>query len=139
MIKEISLKDKKLFNKLGLLLNEDFDKIFVLDSLLNNNYTYIFGYYVIQELVGFIHVDKSFDVLDVINIVVKDEYRNKGIATRLLDYAINYHHNIKKVLLEVKVTNINAINFYKKNNFSIINTRKGYYKGIDAYLMERNI
>ena len=42
-------------------------------------------------------------------------------------------------MLEVNTENIAAINLYKKFNFEIINTRKKYYEGKDAYIMERRI
>ena len=42
--------------------------------------------------------------------------------------------------LEVRVSNINAINLYKKNDFKIILTKKEYYSdGEDCYYMIRSI
>ena len=48
--------------------------------------------------------------------------------------------NIKKIGLEVRTNNINAIKFYKKHGFKKISTIKSFYQnGEDAYLMEKNI
>ena len=40
-------------------------------------------------------------------------------------------------MLEVKVDNINAIKLYEKFDFKVIHTRRGYYNGVDALIMER--
>ena len=42
-------------------------------------------------------------------------------------------------MLEVREDNLKAINFYQKNNFTIIAKRQNYYKNIDALIMERKI
>ena len=49
------------------------------------------------------------------------------------------NNNIKSISLEVKTTNKEAIEFYKKNDFKITTTRKQFYESgtIDAYLMYR--
>ena len=51
---------------------------------------------------------------------------------------------LKKISLEVSKSNDLAINFYKKNGFKIIGTRKNYYnKGLeikeDAIIYEKKI
>ena len=45
--------------------------------------------------------------------------------------------NAEKVLLEVRESNISAINLYSKCGFKEINRRKNYYDGEDAIIMER--
>lgn len=51
-------------------------------------------------------------------------------------------NDISKVYLHVQVTNTEALEFYKKNTFELIETQKDYYKNIepkDAYLLSKTI
>lgn len=137
MIKLVSKEDKELFYQLGGRLKANFSDLFNLEDLLKNNYNYIFGYYDNSKLVAFLHLSKSYEVVDIVNIVVDKFYLREGIATKLLNYAFNYFSDVDKYLLEVNINNESAINLYKKNGFKIINTREKYYDGIDAYIMER--
>ena len=43
----------------------------------------------------------------------------------------------KSITLEVREDNIPAIKLYEKNGFIKKAKRKGYYNGIDGFLMER--
>ena len=58
------------------------------------------------------------------DLVVNSNYRNKGIASRLIDYCINYclENNIKYIDLTSNPKRIAANNLYKKKNFLIRET-----------------
>ena len=75
MIREITIDDISLYNKLGNELNDNFEKLFDLEGLLNNKYNKILGYYESNILRGFIHITMSFEVFDIVNIIVQKEYR----------------------------------------------------------------
>ena len=62
-------------------------------------------------------------------IEVLQDYRNKGIAKRLLEYTIQElkHRNVERLTLEVRKSNIIAIGFYKKMGFVQIAERYSYY------------
>ena len=137
MVREISLKDESVFDALGTLVNEQFTKLFSLKEILEKEYSYVFGYYIEDKLVAFLHIEKSFDVVEIINIVVDSNHRRCGIAKQLLDYCFQTFPLVKEYLLEVKVTNKEAIALYEKMGFEVINTRKRYYQGIDGYVMKR--
>lgn len=139
MIREITIDDISLYNKLGNELNDNFEKLFDLEGLLNNNYNKILGYYESNIIRGFIHITISFEVFDIVNIIVQKEYRNKGIGTKLLNYVIDNYSECKRIMLEVRESNIEAIEYYKSNNFKIINVRKNYYGNEDALIMERDV
>lgn len=66
----------------------------------------------------------------VTNVSVLKEYQEKGIATKLLNQAINQALVLEfsKISLEVSIDNNKAINFYKKNNFNIEKEKKYKYK-----------
>jgi len=60
-------------------------------------------------------------------------YRGRGIGTHLMEYITKKANEIgaKGIYLHVWTPNTEAIEFYKKNGFSIKETIKGYYKRID--------
>ena len=82
-----------------------------------------------------------YETVNILNIVVSETERRKNIGTLLIDNMLSDLNNkdIEHIMLEVNSNNIPAINLYKKFNFEIINTRKKYYNGEDAYIMERRI
>jgi ribosomal-protein-alanine N-acetyltransferase len=74
----------------------------------------------------------------VVSIAVMPKSRNKGIATALLQRAMEgmRRYNAKQCYLEVRVTNTVGIALYKKLGFEITRVISGYYSdGEDAYLM----
>lgn len=139
MIKEISLKDSKEFYALGSLLNQNFNKLYNLETILEQDYSHIYGYYKEDKLVAFLHIEKSYDEIDIINIVVKEEYQEQKIGTKLLNYLFKTFKEVIKYNLEVRASNLKAINLYKKFDFIIVSTRRKYYEGEDGYLMIKEV
>ena len=131
MINNCNNSDKKRIIELGKLISDNFDRVNNIDKIIEDKE--IIGYYEDDMLVGFIIFKTLYDVTDLLYIVVDEEYRNKKIGSRLMDYLIN---NSKKIMLEVRCDNKSAINLYKKYNFMIINIRKKYYNDMDGYVME---
>lgn len=131
MVNNCELKDIDSIKKLGRLINHNFDKVNKLEEIINNKE--IKGYYIDNELVGIIIYKTLYDTTDLLYIVVDKIYRNKNIASTLLENLIKESN---KIILEVRCDNKNAIKLYKKYNFKIINIRKNYYDNMDAYVME---
>lgn len=131
MVNNCELKDIDSIKKLGRLINNNFDKVNNLEDIINNKE--IKGYYIDNELVGIIIYKRLYDTTDLLYIVVDKLYRNKNIASTLLENLIKESN---KIILEVRCDNKNAIKLYKKYNFKIINIRKNYYDNMDAYVME---
>lgn len=129
----------KEFNELGLLVNSNFLNIYKLEDILSNEYDYLYGYYLDDKLVAFIHVNKLYEVMDIVNVVVNPSYRKKGIATKLIDYAMSQFDDLKSIMLEVNENNSNAISLYNKNNFKVINKRNNYYGSEAALIMKRDV
>lgn len=138
MVKEVTLLDKDEYLKLGLLINNNFEKLYNLESLLNSEYDKIFGYFEDNVLRAFIHVRVLYETVEIINIVVGPLYRRKGIATLLLKYIMNIKE-IKEILLEVNINNEVAIKTYEKNGFKVISERKNYYGSDTALIMKRDV
>lgn len=137
MVNKIRIEDLAKFNELGLLVNNNFINVYKLNEILDSKYDYLFGYYVNDILVGFIHVTKLYETMDIVNIVVDFAYRNKGIASILISYVFGLFNDVQNIMLEVNEKNIAAISLYKKNNFVIINKRNNYYGSDAALIMKR--
>lgn len=133
MVNKCSILDIDRIIELGKLINNDFDKLNNISELISNDN--IFGYYLDDKLVGFIVINKCYEVIDLLYIVVDKLYRNKSIGSKLMEYMIDTF-NYERIMLEVRCDNIYAIKLYKKYNFKIINIRKNYYLNNDAYVME---
>lgn len=71
------------------------------------------------EILGFAGILINFDVVEIMNIVVKKSYRNQGIGKSLLSELINLAKQTKlnSLVLEVNSKNEIAIELYKKFEF----------------------
>ena len=103
-----------------------------IESQLSKDNNYSLGYYEDNNLVGvligdLIKNDKKYDLELHILFVLKDE-RRKKIATKLLNYIETNNLNFSKIFIEVAEDNVEAINFYQKNNFVFLNFRHNYYR-----------
>ncbi len=135
MISKLTKEEVQEVTQLGTMLNPNFSKLFHIENLNPNETIYIYKENNINK--GFIHIQNGLDIIDLLNIIVKPEYQNQGIGSVLLKYIIDNKQS-KKIMLEVRSKNINAIKLYQKYDFKIINIRKNYYKDDDAIIMERN-
>ena len=83
--------------------------------------------------------------LDLYSLFVSPKYRKRGIATNIIDCAVNHckKKNLIKIVLEVNEKNIKALNFYISKSFTKTGRRKNYYQlgenYFDAILMEMRI
>ncbi len=135
MISKLTKEEVQEVIQLGTMLNPNFSKLFHIENLNPNETIYIYKENNINK--GFIHIQNGLDIIDLLNIIVKPKYQNQGIGSVLLKYIIDNKQD-KKIMLEVRSKNINAIKLYQKYDFKIINIRKNYYKDDDAIIMERN-
>ncbi len=78
----------------------------------------------------------------VISIAVLPEHQRQGIGQALMQEAMRsmLSYNAKECVLEVRASNEPAVRLYKKMEFEIRRTLRGYYSdGEDAYLMTRKL
>ncbi len=70
---------------------------------------------------------------EIYRVAVVPEKRKRGIAYRLLDYAVKTSKGkgLERLFLEVRSKNTPAVNLYTAYGFKQIGTRKGYYKNPD--------
>lgn len=113
---EYEIKDNS-FSKLLLIINED-------------------------ELIGYIDYWIIFDQATINKICIKDEYRRRGLAQKLLDICFKEvrENECMVITLEVRTSNEKAIKLYQKNGFDIVLTKPQYYSdGEDAYYMVKGV
>ena len=113
---EYEIKDNS-FSKLLLIVNED-------------------------ELIGYIDYWIIFDQATINKICIKDEYRRRGLAQKLLDICFKEvrENECMVITLEVRTSNEKAIKLYQKNGFDIVLTKPQYYSdGEDAYYMVKGV
>lgn len=138
MVSSFEEKDINEINELGNILNSKFTTLFHIDNINPNEKIYV--YKENNKVLGFIHIAINYEVVDLLNIIVKEENRKKGIATLLLDYMItDLPKTVTKILLEVNENNQDAIKLYYRFNFKVISTRKNYYGNNNALIMERSL
>lgn len=139
MINKLDSNYKDEFYKLGKIINKDFEKLYNLESIINSLYDDIYGYFIDNKLIGFIHINKMYENVDIINIVVDEKYRRKKIGSKLISYVIDLYDDVTSIMLEVNENNINAIKLYEKMNFKEINRRLKYYGNDNAIIMKRDV
>ncbi len=76
---------------------------------------------------------------EIYRVATAPEYRRRGVAYRLLDYAMKTSRGagLESTFLEVRSMNVAAINLYRAYGFKEIGRRKGYYRNPtdDAIIM----
>ena len=88
---------------------------------------------------------EAYNFLDLYSLFVSPMFRKRGIATTIIDHAVNHckKKNLIKIVLEVNEKNTKAINFYISKSFTKKGRRKNYYQSgenyFDAILMEMKI
>jgi len=76
----------------------------------------------------------------VISIAVLPQHQREGIGYELMREAMRsmVNYKAKECYLEVRGSNVPAVNLYKKMAFEVTRTIRGYYAdGEDAYVMAR--
>lgn len=86
-----------------------------------------------NKVVGYIGLWFVMDECHITNIAVHAEYRRNKIASKLIDemLVLCKKHETSYILLEVRKSNLPAINLYKKFGFKEDSIRKDYYKNPD--------
>lgn len=142
-IDKMSLEDLISIKDILTTEFDDFWNYEILKSELESNNSYFFvAKNISGEIVGFAGIKIILDEADIMNIVVKKDFRNNGIGSLLLDYLISYSKsiNLKTITLEVNEINIPAIKLYEKFVFEKLGIRKKYYNGKnDAIIMSKKI
>ncbi|HOG74174.1 MAG TPA: ribosomal protein S18-alanine N-acetyltransferase [Methanofastidiosum sp.] len=93
-----------------------------------------------EEVIGFVIGITQKDEGHILVIAIRDDYKKKGIGTFLMKKLMDIYekNGIKKLKLEVRVSNVPAISMYKRLGFKITNRLVNYYEnGEDGFLLKR--
>lgn len=125
------------------VLEKDFDDFWKDNTLkeeLLSNYSYFITIKLSKtnEILGFAGFKKTLDTADIMNIVVRKDFRNKKIGKKLLTSLIQKakEQDIKTIFLEVNSKNLPALKLYENIGFKKIGIRKNYYKNSDGINMK---
>ena len=142
-LSKMSIEDLKSIKN---VLASDFDNFWsydVLEEELECDNSYVIVAKADENtIVGFAGLKVILDEADIMNIVVKKDFRHNGIGSVLLENLINYSKdlNLKTITLEVNENNLSAIRLYDKFSFYKLGIRKNYYDGkSDAIIMSKKL
>ncbi|MEM4311846.1 MAG: ribosomal protein S18-alanine N-acetyltransferase [Nitrososphaerales archaeon] len=102
----------------------------------------VVGYIMSRIEYGFSNI-KKFSLArkgHIVSIAVLEAHRGKGLGKALLEEALvsMKKRDCSEVYLEVRASNFQAINLYKKYEFKIVSRIESYYRdGEDAFLMSK--
>lgn len=108
---------------------------------LNNPKAYIIVFRDNSKILGYAGMYSVCGEGYIYNIAVLPDFRNRGIAKSLLDDLLKYSFSKKLefLSLEVRVSNIAAINLYSHKGFENMGIRKSFYSNPkeDAFIMTK--
>ena len=110
---------------------------------VKNSISNLWAVIVDKKLVAYICFWMFDEEIHLLNIAVHPEYRNKGFGKYLIEHLIEVgsEEGISHIWLEVRPSNIPALQMYRQFGFSGVGCRKSYYSdsGEDAIIMELNL
>lgn len=85
------------------------------------------------DVIGFTVVRIAADEMEILNLAVVEAFRRHGVATRLLEAALEFGRasGVQRVFLEVRESNRPAQSFYLGAGFAFIGRRPGFYRDPD--------
>jgi len=131
-------------------LPENYDNSFFLNLFYHFPKTFlvakegerVVGYVMGRVETGFSEL-KRFSLIrkgHIVSVAVLPEHRNKRVASRLLEKALEgfKEYQVSECFLEVRESNKVAIGLYSRFSFNVTRRVKGYYRdGETAYVMSR--
>ena len=79
---------------------------------------------------GFIVIKKISPDAEIHNLIIKDNYRNRGLGKFLVKLMLDtLEESITRIYLEVAANNEPALRLYRALGFTEIGRRQGYYSG----------
>ena len=127
----ISNLEKDFFGKNDISYEE-----VLLDYKINDYVVYVATFN--SECIGYLCASLICDELNIYNLGIKEKYRKQGYGYQLLNFTINSIQTISNIYVELRKSNLAALNLYKKLEFEIYNERNKYYSmpTEDAILMK---
>ncbi len=138
MIQEISLNNFEPFKP---LVNDLINLNEIKKDLISNPFSHYIIYIIDNMVVGFTHYLLIYDRIEIADIEVKPAFRRQSIATKMMNYIIDesIKNRCQNITLEVRKSNLIAINLYQKLGFKEKTIRPQYYGDEDGLLMEKEL
>lgn len=118
-------------DQIAILENEffgnDLERIYQVDKQIKVLYAKVDNC-----LVGFLTFKRDLRSIEIYNFGIKPEYRRNNLGTQMIDTFRTFDCS-----LEVRESNLEAIDFYLKNGFYRSFIRKNYYGDEHAIVLER--
>lgn len=95
------------------------------------------------RIIGYGFITISAGEAHILNLAVRPEFQGLAVGKQLVRYFLDLSRirEVEKIFLEVRVSNLAAIQLYRFFDFTIVGERKAYYKipgqedKEDAYVM----
>ena len=110
----ISNLEKDFFGKNDISYEE-----VLLDYKINDYIVYVATFN--SECIGYLCASLICDELNIYNLGIKEKYRKQGYGYQLLNFTINSIQTISNIYVELRKSNLAALNLYKKLGFEIYN------------------
>ena len=83
-----------------------------------------------NTIVGYCGMYCSFEEGEITNVAVSHKRQNQGIGRRMLHYLLGQaaQKGITRIILEVRISNANAIHLYESLGFQNCGIRKDFYE-----------
>lgn len=87
-----------------------------------------------RGLLGYFLVMIAVDEAHLLNISVRADGQGKGVGQILLKHVVDLarQHKMTSILLEVRPSNLRALEVYRRYGFKQIGRRKGYYPAANS-------
>jgi [ribosomal protein S18]-alanine N-acetyltransferase len=81
------------------------------------------------EVVGFLVARRIASDIEILNLAVRPPARRRGVGTAILRHGLEWGRSFQaeKALLEVRASNLAALNFYGRHQFEVTARRPRYY------------
>lgn len=137
------------FEKIKNIENESFKTPYGDDDLIYETKENPLNKFIVicvdDNVVGFLDYMITFNSSTINQIAISKDYRKQGLALSLLRYMEDSFpksgdNAVEFITLEVRVSNLDAINLYEKFGFEKITIKKNYYlDGEDAIYMVKGL
>lgn len=119
------------------------NKLEFVKELKGNKFAHYFVCLLDGNIVSFLGMWIVFEEAHITNIAVSPSYRKMGIGSMFIDFSISFarKEGAKKIVLEVRVSNEEAISLYIRKGFKVTSIKKNYYLDNfeDAYEMIKEL
>ena len=121
-------------------------KSFLEEFACENAYSYVVRTQVVDrrmEIIAYVFLRILLTEMHILRIAVAQEFKDKGVATWLLQqcFRLAKQKKVYSVYIEVRPTNKAAIALYRKSGFLLLGRRPHYYPetGEDALVMVKHL